>query len=281
MVVEYVYDAWGKLLEMTGALANTIGALNPFRYRGYYYDAETGFYYCIARYYDPEICRWINADNQIAGVGGDVLGYNQFTYCFNNPVNLQDETGSWPKLNKLVKGALLLTIGVLAVAAAVVAPPVCSVLVTVGYAALAIGGTGATVLGASEVYESFTDKNPIKEAVGEPTYETIKAGSLALITVGTAIVETSSTPSHTKTSKGSTRRTEPNDLIEQLAMEQVKSNPSAGKILTKISLNDTRWPSSEGWVKMQQIVSTTKGEIIIHYVYNQKINIYDDFKFKS
>ena len=89
----YTYDAWGRVISSTGALAN----LNPFRYRGYYYDDETGFYYVSSRYYDPEIGRWINADNVIAGVGGDLKGYNLFAYCFNNPVNMDDQAGNWPK----------------------------------------------------------------------------------------------------------------------------------------------------------------------------------------
>ena len=89
----YTYDAWGRVISSTGTLAN----LNPFRYRGYYYDSETGFYYVSSRYYDPEIGRWINADNVIAGVGGSVQGYNLFAYCFNNPVNMSDSSGHWPQ----------------------------------------------------------------------------------------------------------------------------------------------------------------------------------------
>lgn len=85
---------------------------------------------------------------------------------------------------------------------------------------------------------------------------------------------------NTNTSRGSTGRTEPANLREKLAMEQVKSNPSAGTPLTRITLNDPRWPSSEGWVKMQQIVPTSQGDINIHYVYNQTLKIFDDFKFK-
>ena len=69
----------------------TLGTLNPLRYRSYVYDQETGFYYVSSRYYDPEIGRWINVDNQIAGVGGDLKGYNLFAYCFNNPVNMDDQ----------------------------------------------------------------------------------------------------------------------------------------------------------------------------------------------
>lgn len=61
--------------------------------------------------------------------------------------------------------------------------------------------------------------------------------------------------------------------------DQVKSNPSAGHRLD-IAMNDPRWPASEGWVKMQQIVPTSQGNINIHYVYNQTLKIFDDFKFK-
>ena len=95
-VVRYSYDAWGKQLSCTGTMAATLGTLNPLRYRGYVYDQETGLYYVSSRYYDPEIGRWINADNQIAGVGGEVLGYNMFAYCMNNPVNMSDPSGNWP-----------------------------------------------------------------------------------------------------------------------------------------------------------------------------------------
>ena len=76
---------------------NHIANVNPIRYRGYYYDTESGLYYVGSRYYDPQVCRWINADSVIAGVGGSVHGYNLFAYCFNNPVNMTDDTGHWPQ----------------------------------------------------------------------------------------------------------------------------------------------------------------------------------------
>ena len=58
-VAAYKYDAWGNVISATGAMAS----VNPFRYRGYYYDTETGLYYLQSRYYDPAICRFINADD--------------------------------------------------------------------------------------------------------------------------------------------------------------------------------------------------------------------------
>ena len=90
LVVTYTYDAWGKLMELKDTTANSVGTQNPFRYRGYYYDAETGLYYLQSRYYDPEVGRFINADGQL---NEGVLGYNMFAYCENNPVMRDDPTG--------------------------------------------------------------------------------------------------------------------------------------------------------------------------------------------
>ncbi len=92
IVVQYLYDSWGKLVSTTGSLADTIGVKNPLRYRGYYYDNETGWYYLQSRYYDPETCRFINADSLL--IAGDYLqGTNMFAYCYNNPINSIDCSG--------------------------------------------------------------------------------------------------------------------------------------------------------------------------------------------
>ena len=90
-VVAYTYDAWGNPLTTTGTMADTLGKLNPFRYRGYVYDTETGLYYLQSRYYNPETGRFINADNLVDTE--DLLGENLFAYCANNPVNHQDPSG--------------------------------------------------------------------------------------------------------------------------------------------------------------------------------------------
>ena len=98
IVTEYTYDTWGKLLSCTGSLSATLGTLNPFRYRGYVYDTETGWYYLQSRYYDPEVGRFISADVFLS-TGQGVLGHNTFAYCLNNPVNMSDLTGCAPSLN--------------------------------------------------------------------------------------------------------------------------------------------------------------------------------------
>ena len=90
-VSAYDYDPYGKVITATGAMAE----VNPLRYRGYYYDTETGFYYLQSRYYDPEICRFINADSY-ASTGQSYLGYNMFAYCANNPIAYTDLEGEAP-----------------------------------------------------------------------------------------------------------------------------------------------------------------------------------------
>ena len=106
VVATYAYDEWGNCTvqvlaaDSNGHAADSpdhIAQVNPFRYRGYYYDNETGFYYVSSRYYDPEVGRYLNADSVIAGVGGSIQGYNMFAYCFNNPVNMSDSSGHWPQ----------------------------------------------------------------------------------------------------------------------------------------------------------------------------------------
>ncbi len=87
----YEYDPFGNIISATGPMAEA----NPLRYRGYYYDRETGFYYLNSRYYDPKIGRFINADSYVS-TGQGIVGYNMFAYCGNNPVNMYDSNGKWP-----------------------------------------------------------------------------------------------------------------------------------------------------------------------------------------
>ena len=92
LVVEYKYDTWGKLLSCTNSIADTLGKLNPFRYRGYVYDEENGLYYLRSRYYNPVRGRFISADTLLGHVG--TLGsHNLFAYCSNMPVENKDPDG--------------------------------------------------------------------------------------------------------------------------------------------------------------------------------------------
>ena len=105
-VVEYLYDSWGKLIATTGSLANTVGANQPFRYRGYVYDQETGWYYLQSRYYDPTTCRFISAD-VLLSTGQGVIGHNSFAYCLNNPIKMYDSNGRFGLLATLLIGAVV------------------------------------------------------------------------------------------------------------------------------------------------------------------------------
>ena len=95
LVVEYTYsNSWGFGITVSGSKAAEIGACNSLRYRGYYYDSESGLYYLNTRYYDPSICRFVNADELLNQT--DMQGFNLYSYCFNNPVVYVDPDGKKP-----------------------------------------------------------------------------------------------------------------------------------------------------------------------------------------
>ena len=142
----YTYDAWGKLLTSSGDLAD----INPLRYRGYFYDTETGLYYLQSRYYDPEVGRWINIDNvEYLGTEDELISYNLFTYCLNNPVNRTDENGnlSLPNWAKVAIGAV-------ALAGAV------ALTVATG------GGAAAVAVGVAKVVGSVALSTAVSAGVG-------------------------------------------------------------------------------------------------------------------
>ncbi len=103
-VVTYTYDAWGELLSVSGTLASTVGEFNRLRYRGYYYDTESGMYYLQSRYYDPELGRFISKDDPIYHEGETGAAANLYAYCENNPVNMVDPMGNeWAHINTFLK----------------------------------------------------------------------------------------------------------------------------------------------------------------------------------
>ena len=101
ILARYAYDAWGNILSITDNAGhdisnkpNEIANINPLRYRGYYYDSETGLYYLQSRFYDPATGRFVNADGY-ASTGQGILSHNMFVYCANNPVNRKDPAGQF------------------------------------------------------------------------------------------------------------------------------------------------------------------------------------------
>ncbi len=91
-VVKYYYDAWGN--QIVSGSNTALGNLNPFRYRSYYYDTETGFYFLQTRYYDPEVGRFLNMDSTNYADPETVHGLNLYVYCGNNPVMNVDPNGN-------------------------------------------------------------------------------------------------------------------------------------------------------------------------------------------
>ena len=104
IAASYRYDPWGRVISATGSMAN----INPLRYRGYYYDTETGFYYLQSRYYDPTVCRFINADFAEYSAVSTLDDTNLFAYCSNNPVSRDDSDGEfWNIVVGAIGGALI------------------------------------------------------------------------------------------------------------------------------------------------------------------------------
>ena len=122
-MVEYKCDAWGKChTTVVDSTATEIANLNPFRYRSYYLDTETGFYFLKTRYYDPEIGRFMTIDDLSYLDSENINGLNLYAYCGDNPIMHTDPSGH----SILGTIALLLLSGVIVHAATL----------TVSYAAL-------------------------------------------------------------------------------------------------------------------------------------------------
>ena len=260
-VVSYTYDTWGKMIsakdqngtELTNPL--TLGLRNPFRFRGYYYDMETQLYYLQTRYYSPEIGRFLNADGLFES-GHELLGNNLYAYCANNPVNYEDPDGE-----EILIGAIFAVCGIISAAATYTTQ--LEQDKQAGYKTNYVDAAARAIINGVTFYSAGFIASDIGNAIGS-----------------NKVTKASTSVSASTTSKGSTAKIVPSNLKEQLALEQVKSMPSNGKIMTNVVMNDPRWPASQGWVKMRQFVPTSTGNINIHYVYNRTIRIYDDFKIK-
>ena len=117
VIANYAYDAYGFCYSVTDASGNTITSashianINPFRYRSYMYDTETGFYYIYSRYFDPDIGRWLSPEpNVYSGEfdeGAGLLMYNIFAYCANNPIVFKDDNGESITLTCILVGTAI------------------------------------------------------------------------------------------------------------------------------------------------------------------------------
>ena len=191
-IYEYAYDAWGNILRSAqistgGRAANQV---NPFRYRGYYYDTETGLYYLQSRYYNPQWGRFLNADGYVS-TGTGLLGYNMYAYCNNNPVMGYDPTGEW-NWGTFLSGANLIMVGAMAMATAatILSCGAAAPLMVVVAAATAVAGAATVVNGIAEVVEAGTDYNFVRDGTfggDEEAYNTYKAVTQTAAEIGTTI----------------------------------------------------------------------------------------------
>ena len=189
----YIYDAWGKILSITENTTNNIGAKNAIRYRGYYYDTESNLYYLNARYYDPQIKRFISADGTL-GANSDMFGYNLYAYCGNDPINRIDPSGEawwhWALAATAVVAlvaASIVTCGGAAAAAATAAAIVtgtCAVGVSTTAVVVTGAAVGASVMLAGSAAYAIENSSSVKEFAdyGEQAVVNVEVG----IVVGAA-----------------------------------------------------------------------------------------------
>lgn len=121
--------------------AQAIGLVNPFRYRGYYYDYETGYYYLKTRYYNPEWGRFLNADGY-GGEVGELLTHNTYTYCTNNPISQYDPTGNF---------SIAITVAIT------------TAITHAIEATIATAATAVTALATAKVIDTVKDRTTAKE----------------------------------------------------------------------------------------------------------------------
>ena len=238
LAAEYTYNAWGASLTMpyggtgAGAVWPPIAELNPLRYRGYYYDAETGFYYLQSRYYNPKIGRFISADSQLDTAISS--GLNLFSYCENNPVNMVDTTGQLP--------FFLITAAIGAVVGAVIGGVVAAKNggnvwsgIGIGAVAGALIGTGAGMAAGAALAGSITATTGAVMAGGSTLVATIGTGGLGA--GATYIAKNLSQAANNLAGAAQTAADK---------MQEVAAKGKAGEALSGIAKNTTRIPSMTG-----------------------------------
>jgi len=202
-MVTYKYDAWGNWINKISApnrtsLGNTLVELNPFIYKGYYYDSETDWYYLKSRYYCPVLSRFINIDSIDYLKPGNIDGVNLFSYCGNNPIMNQDESGSkwWKKA--------LIAIAIIAVTAVIASAGGAAALVGVGVSLLgASAGTASAVavmigsyvvaggiaaLGLNEAIDVTSGKNLIRDELMNGNQTAYDITKYTLLATGALII---------------------------------------------------------------------------------------------
>ncbi len=228
VLVKYIYDGWGNhaiVAENGEDIESGIGVLNPFRYRGYYYDTETELYFLQTRYYDPEVGRFISRDSIEYADPETINGLNLYAYCGNNPIMNVDPTGNawWNwllSIGQIIVGGLLVVTGVGAgFGAALVAGGAIGLvsnaigssiggglgsmlngwgaistgisLLSFGLPGIVIGaglmviGGATMVMGANEVVSGITGTNYMRNLMGAEVYDGLYIGLNIASSIGT------------------------------------------------------------------------------------------------
>ena len=207
---EYSYDAWGKCTIKSNV--SNIATINSFRYRGYYFDSEIGLYYLNARYYDPEIGRFISPDSTEYLSPESMGGLNLYVYCGNNPVMYSDQSGCFPVLatilgiiaaaglatvigGVIVGSNIITAIGLTMVAIpAFIAGGIALVGGIAGGATLAaitggvtiVAGAGTALFASAEYQQAITGNNWIKSSgMSDELYYSLMLTIATIATLGT------------------------------------------------------------------------------------------------
>lgn len=176
-VVKYDYDSWGKVIAITDATGTEItdqthiGHINPYRYRSYRYDSETGLYYLQSRYYNPEWGRFLNADGLVQ-TGQGLIDKNMYVYCENNPINRSDENGyGWiSSAWNIIKAGISMLLGASSQVSIVQEKPVTSISsiisVNTGFTISTITSSNGDSTKPVSVYANGISNKPLKSNVG-------------------------------------------------------------------------------------------------------------------
>ena len=174
--VSYEYDDWGMPTYVSDGttIGNELLELNPFMYKGYFYDREIKMYYLKSRYYDPDLGRFINADAEVGSVG-ETMGMNLYAYCKCNPICYADENGNWPSW------ATKVCIGLAVIAVCAVVAAVC--VATGGAAAcvatsMLVGAVKGALIGAVAGAITGAVTGAVSEGIKTGTWEGAWKGAI-------------------------------------------------------------------------------------------------------
>ena len=233
----YTYDAWGNVISQSGSIAS----INPIRYRGYYYDSETGLYYLGSRYYDPQVRRFVNADGAafatINPYSNGLTDKNYFAYCDNNPVSRSDDGGQfW----NIVAGAVIGGVVSAAISAAdslieskgqsidydAMLHSAISGALAGGVAASGVGIVGQRLVGAAtSAMDTFYSEVKSGTPAGLVAVKTIASAGMGALTAGPGMntKEMQSMRTAAKTAKNTLRQSGVHPRVKKIAKKAISS----------------------------------------------------------